>query len=130
MSEKLNILIADDEESIRQLISVWLGQYCEVEEYSSTPSAAALIAKIGKGEVDVMILDKDCPNMDSGTIAAAKIRKVYPDFPIIVVSGNDRLDSGMLLETEAKKFGYGVLHKPFGVEALKNLLAHVGTITK
>jgi Response regulators consisting of a CheY-like receiver domain and a winged-helix DNA-binding domain len=80
-----NILVVDDDKSIRNLIKVYL----ENEGYSVTEAAngAEALIMINENEFDLVILDVMMPILD-GISACLKIRESYT-MPIIFLSAKD-----------------------------------------
>ena len=84
----LNILIVEDGEDIRDIMSATLGKI-----FNSTRTAVDGVdglEKFNENQPDLIISDIRMPNM-SGNEMINKIKDINPDIPIIVVSGHGRL---------------------------------------
>jgi len=89
-TEKINILVVDDEQRVRDEISEFLIQNnCEVYKAGS-PSEAFKILK--SKQVHIIILDIKLPEMD-GLSALKIIKKDYPDIEVIMISGHGDMNS-------------------------------------
>jgi two-component system response regulator VanR len=80
-----NILIIDDDEEIRNIISI----YMKKEGYNPVPAKDALeaVGILSEQQVDLIILDIMMPGMD-GISACLKIREKN-NMPIIIISAKD-----------------------------------------
>src|ERR1700722_10750385 len=107
-----NILVVDDESSIRQALRVTLGTIgFEVTEASTGEQALALI----RGErYDAVLLDMNMPGM-GGMIACREIRRVSPGLPILMLTIRDSQDDKVeALESGADDY----VTKPFHMREL------------
>ncbi len=116
MIEGTTVLLADDDRSIRTVLSQALGRIgCRVR---STGSASALWRMVEEGEGDIVVTDVHMPDGDALDLLPA-IRKRRPDLPIVVMSAQNTV----LTAIRAAEVGaYEYLPKPFD---LKELLATV-----
>jgi two-component system KDP operon response regulator KdpE len=107
-----NILVVDDESSIRQALRVTLGTIgFDVTEASTGEQALALI----RGErYDAVLLDMNMPGM-GGMIACREIRRVSPGLPILMLTIRDSQDDKVeALESGADDY----VTKPFHMREL------------
>ena len=108
------ILMVDDETPIVKLgkqILEKLGY--RVETHTGSPEALKRFSQAPDG-FDLLITDMAMPNM-SGEQLAAEIRKIRPDFPVIICSGF----SEIMDEERAEAMGFqGFLLKPLGRDVL------------
>lgn len=83
--EKKNILIVDDEKSVRRLLAWTL----LTRDYAirTTKSGSAALRHIEQHHCDLIITDYRMPQMD-GLELARLIRARYPSVPILVVTGD------------------------------------------
>jgi two-component system, OmpR family, KDP operon response regulator KdpE len=110
MSEKLRILIVDDERPIRRFLNASLsGEYLILE---ATTGEEAL-AVTASGRPDAIILDLGLPDMD-GVEVTRRLRE-WIQVPIIVVSVRDQ-EEDKIAALDAGADDY--LTKPFGVGEL------------
>jgi two-component system KDP operon response regulator KdpE len=110
MSEKLRLLVVDDERPIRRFLNASLsGEYTVLE---AATGEEALIATVS-GRPDAIILDLGLPDMD-GVDLTRRLRE-WIQIPIVVISVRDREeDKVAALDAGADDY----LTKPFGVGEL------------
>ena len=107
-----NILVVDDESSIRQALRVTLGNIgFEVAEAATGEEAIALI----RGEhYDAVLLDMNMPGM-GGMTACREIRRLSPGLPILMLTIRDSQDDKVeALESGADDY----VTKPFHMREL------------
>jgi CheY-like chemotaxis protein len=90
--KNISILIVDDSESFRDLISEFLNQQSEVSEVNTASSGQEAIDLLEKFTPTVILMDIVMPEMN-GFEASEHIRKKLPTVPIIILSGNEVSDS-------------------------------------
>ncbi len=110
------VLLADDDRSIRTVLSQALGRIgCRVR---TTASASGLWRMVEAGEGDLVITDVGMPDGDALDLVPA-IRRRRPELPVIVMSARNTV----LTAIRAAEVGaYEYLPKPFD---LAELLGHV-----
>jgi CheY-like chemotaxis protein len=113
----LSILIADDEEGIRHLLSHWLeGRGHTVVTVSSAREASRLLRK---QPFDLVITDVVMPDGDGFELIAA-FRKAQPQTRIIAISGGGKYLEGNDCLRMARGLGaHAVVMKPFTQEQLQ-----------
>jgi DNA-binding NarL/FixJ family response regulator len=87
----MRVLTADDHGLFRDGLRLVLDQLeegIEILEAGSLP--AALDAAQGLNDLDLALLDLNMPGME-GIAGVRRFRKMYPDVPIVVISGSDNL---------------------------------------
>ncbi|MEM1342949.1 MAG: nitrogen regulation protein NR(I) [Pseudomonadota bacterium] len=106
------VLLADDDRSIRTVLSQALARIgCRVR---ATGSTNALWRMVEAGEGDVIVTDVHMPDGDALDLIPA-IRRKRPDLPIIVMSAQNTV----LTAIRAAEFGaYEYLPKPFDLKEL------------
>ncbi len=106
MSQKPQILITDDEKSIRNI----LRDILEYESYGvlEAESGKEALKKIGKETVDLVILDIKMKGMD-GIETLEKIKQMNPGLPVIMISGHGTIKIAV---DAAKKGAFDFLEKP------------------
>ncbi|MBK0397965.1 nitrogen regulation protein NR(I) [Limibaculum sp. M0105] len=116
MSEGRTVLIADDDRTIRTVLSQALARIgCRVR---ATGSANALWRMVEDGEGDLVVTDVHMPDGDALDLLPA-IRRKRPELPVVVMSAQNTV----LTAIRAAEVGaYEYLPKPFD---LKELLAVV-----
>ena len=108
---KSKILVVDDENDLRQLLTAVLGEYYDVAQASS---GAALKKLFPAQPPDVVLLDVKLPDAD-GLDLLTQIKKRWPETEVILLSGYGT----MAMAIEAGRRGaYNFLTKPFENEKL------------
>jgi DNA-binding NtrC family response regulator len=105
------VLIVDDEESIRRLVSKWtdISGY----EVKAASSAEAALLMMHAWTADIVVCDIRMPRY-SGVWLIEHLRTLYPTTAIIISTGYGEVDPSLLLR--AKITGY--LAKPYDRETL------------
>ena len=111
------VLIADDDRSIRTVLTQALGR--SGYQVRSTSNAATLWRWVEDGEGDLVITDVVMPD-ENGLDLLPRIRRVRPELRVIVMSAQSTL---MTAVKAAQRGAFEYLPKPFD---LKELLAVVG----
>ncbi|GAB4314251.1 MAG: sigma-54 dependent transcriptional regulator [Bacteroidales bacterium] len=88
--EKVNILVVDDEQRVREEISEFLTQNKFEVFKAGLPSEAMSVLK--SNSIDIVILDIKLPEMD-GLSFLEMIKKDYPDTEVIMISGHGDMNS-------------------------------------
>lgn len=110
---RINVLILDDEEGIRQEIGEFLKEAGMTVHEAATPEAAFHILK--NQPIDISILDIRLPGM-SGLDVLGEIKKYTPNVETIMISGHGDMDSVI----EALRSGAcDYLKKPFHLKDLQ-----------
>lgn len=83
MNKKTKILVVDDENDFRKVMTLWL----ESKGYDvlSAPDGKTAIRMVRKDAPDIIFLDLNMPVMD-GTQTVKEIRAFNEDIPIIIIS--------------------------------------------
>jgi CheY-like chemotaxis protein len=111
------VLIVDDNENIREMLSRVLSWYgLEVNEASNGLDALTLLTG---NNFRLVLTDLQMPGMDGVTLAG-KIRKKWPAIRIVLVTGMDRKAVERKLKAGCVDF---VLYKPFAVNELEEIMA-------
>ena len=83
----INVLIVDDERNIQKAfrsdVIAAADKYCLVDVISSAGNAEAVCTV---KQVDLILMDVNTANNESGLIAAAKIKRRFPDTKIIITT--------------------------------------------
>jgi len=110
--EKHNILVADDEEAIREVVSTLLesqGYRCK-----ACPDGRAALDSFRKGSFDLVLSDIVMPEMNGLKLLAA-LREEDPDVPVIMVTAMHDISIAL----EAIRAGaYDYILKPFEKDQL------------
>jgi len=111
--KKYVILVADDEEDVRALLTEVLDE----EDYTvvTVDNGQKVVDFVAKSSPDCVLLDVRMPVMD-GMEAFLKIREISPDLPVIFITAYGSSD---LAIKAMKKGAYDYLTKPFDIEEVK-----------
>lgn len=112
----INILYAEDEKPMQIIIFKILKRMGFAVTLANNGIQALSLFK--EGSFSIVLTDFDMPFMD-GLVLAARIKKISPGIPIIMLTGCDNEDDIEKLEAEKKLF-YSILFKPFKIYELKN----------
>jgi two-component system, NtrC family, nitrogen regulation response regulator GlnG len=116
MRRPYSVLVADDDQSIRTIVS----QTLERAGYNviAVGSAAALWHQVERGEGDVVVTDVLMPDAD-GIDLLPKIQKQRPGIPIIVMSAQNTLATAVRATANG---AYEYLPKPFDINTLTDVV--------
>ncbi len=84
----IRILIADDQELIRQSLQIILGNEKEFEVIDAVSNGLEVIRSVRKKKPDVILMDIRMPEMD-GVVCTQIIKENYPDIKIIILTTFD-----------------------------------------
>ena len=118
------ILIADDDQGIRTVLSHALGRLGH--EVRTTSTAANLWRWVADGDGDLVITDVVMPD-ENGLDMVPRIRKLRPDLRVIVMSAQNTLLTAVRA-TERGAFEY--LPKPFDLKELLDVVQRALTSPK
>ncbi len=90
--EKLNILVVDDSQSFREIITEYLKEQNEVGKVVAAKSGNEAIEILKKFVPNIILMDVVMPGMN-GFETSEIIRKEHPLIPIIILSGNEVTDA-------------------------------------
>lgn len=111
-----HILIVDDEQSMRDFLSIMFKR--EGYEVTAVADAAAALKQLTKEAVDLVISDIRMPGM-SGLELLAELKSSQPELPVIMVTAFASPDDAV----EAMKNGaFDYLAKPFEVDELRKVV--------
>ena len=115
MAAKKNILVIDDEESVRFVISEMLGN----RGYSVTciEKPGLMRSELEKKRFNLIITDLIMPGK-MGADVIDDIKAINPEIPILAVSGGGRLELNDNLKLALNKGAAAVLSKPFSLSEL------------
>ena len=124
MTEKVKVLMVDDEEQFRITTSKILSR--RGYETTMAGSGEEAIEILEKERHDVVILDIRMPGID-GHEALAQIRKIDPDLQVIMLTGHGAIDSAK----ESLKHGaFDYLNKPCDIDLLASKIKDAYGATK
>lgn len=84
----IKILVADDQELIRQSLSIILGNEKDFEVTDAVSNGVEVIRSIRKNKPDVILMDIRMPGMD-GVVCTQIIKENYPAIKIIILTTFD-----------------------------------------
>lgn len=107
MTYNHRVLIVDDEEHIRKILTIMLTKKGYLTE--TADSAASAIQKAGQDDFDVVITDLRMPGMD-GLELLGQLKRIDPELPVIIITAFSTVETAI----EAMKQGaYDYISKPF-----------------
>lgn len=110
MGETIKVLVVDDEKVVRDGCNrVLTGKGYEVLTAENGREGLDLM---GREAVDIILLDLKMPVM-SGEEMLEKTRDLYPDVPVIIITGHGTIDTAVEC---MKKGAYDFITKPFQIE--------------
>jgi len=119
METKAKILVIDDEQGIRDLLTFELGS-CGYHVVTANDGIEG-IEKVKKEKFDLVILDLKMPKL-SGTETLKGIKKIDPPIEAIVATGYGTVETAV----ECMKMGtYDYIAKPFNINELTTLIEKV-----
>ncbi len=113
MSKLGRVLVVDDEENIREVLSNYLSTM-NYEVVTATDGQDAL-NKYKKGEFDLIISDLLMPNID-GLELLRRIRSIDNDVIFLMITGYPSIETAV---EAIKKGAYDYITKPFHMEDVK-----------
>jgi len=117
-----NILLVDDEESIRKMVRAVLGE----DNYSFTEASNGVEALeiMETQSFDLILTDVIMPDCD-GIELVMSVRKKLPDIKVIVMSGGGRVRADHYLNLAEKLGAARVFEKPFNTAELRETVAEL-----
>jgi two-component system nitrogen regulation response regulator GlnG len=117
------VLIADDDRSIRTVLTQALGR--SGYQVRSTSNAATLWRWVEDGEGDLVITDVIMPD-ENGLDLIPRIKRLRPDLRVVVMSAQSTL---MTAVKAAQRGAFEYLPKPFDLQELLAVVGRALTIT-
>ncbi len=117
-----NILLVDDEESIRKMVRAVLGE----KEYAFTEASNGVEALeiMETQSFDLILTDVIMPDCD-GIELVMSVRKKLPDIKVIVMSGGGRVRADHYLNLAEKLGAARVFEKPFNTAELRETVSEL-----
>jgi len=113
MNSQANILVVDDEETMRDSCQQALSQDGNRVEVAEDGSTA--LAMLEKESFDLVILDLKMPGL-SGMEVLEKVKEEYPEVVVVVITGYATIESAV---EAMKKGAYDFIPKPFTPDSLR-----------
>ena len=110
------VLVVDDEEAIRRLLTRWLSGWGY--ESKEAPNADAAIEIMATEPADIMLCDVMMPVHD-GVWLAEQVRSRWPQTAVIMASSAQDMETVMRMR---KQGAVDYVTKPFGREMLRQAL--------
>jgi DNA-binding NarL/FixJ family response regulator len=104
MSDKINIVLADDHVLVRNGIKSMLESDSDIRVIGEASNGAEALDIAGKVHPDILVLDIRMPEM-TGLEAAAKLKNVSPDTKAVILSMHDS-EEYVLQALDAGAYGY------------------------
>lgn len=119
MTEKMSILVVDDEKIVRESFLHWFRKYgCKTEAAASGLEA---LEKLERYPFDLLFVDIKMPGMD-GLELLEKVKGQYPDAIVVIITAYGSIDTAV----KAMKMGASdYLLKPFQPDQLSLVLEKV-----
>ena len=122
------ILLVDDEESIRTMVRMVLGE--ENYSFDEASNGSEALSIMEEKPFDLIITDVIMPDCD-GIELVTTVRKKLPDIKVIVMSGGGRVRADHYLDLAEKLGASRVFEKPFNTaelrETVSELLSETGS---
>jgi two-component system nitrogen regulation response regulator GlnG len=118
MAAAKTILIADDDQSIRTVLSQALKR--EGYDVSTTDNGATLYQWVSEGQGDLVITDVLMPG-ENGIDLIPKIHRRRPEMKVIVMSAQNALTTAV---SASEKGAMDFLPKPFDIDQLVEMVKH------
>ncbi|WP_300673724.1 sigma-54 dependent transcriptional regulator [Desulfoluna sp.] len=115
MDIDFNIFIVDDEETIREGITLALSDRYTLQGFADAETA---IVGVMEAPPDLILLDIGLPGMD-GVEALGKIKGIHPEALVIMITAYEDINSVI---TCMKKGAYDYIIKPIHMEGLENTI--------
>jgi len=120
VSDARRVLIADDEESVRELLAAFFDKTYAARGYvvETVADGAAAVAAVRRAAPALVFLDIEMPVLD-GVAALRAIRGIQPRVPVIMLTGNEsRLTAAEVMALGA--FSY--MPKPVRLKYLEHIV--------
>jgi len=114
--DRKKILVVDDEEAIRKMVRVILGD--DLYEFAEAGNGVAAQDLLGKQSFDLIISDVIMPDCDGIELVMA-VRQKLPNIKVIVMSGGGRVRASHYLDLAEKLGATRVFEKPFDTMGLR-----------
>ena len=84
----IKVLIADDQELIRQSLQIVLGMEQDIEVLDAVENGVEVVRSVRKEKPDVILMDIRMPEMD-GVVCTQIIKENYPEIKIVILTTFD-----------------------------------------
>ncbi|MFN7965309.1 MAG: sigma-54 dependent transcriptional regulator [Acidobacteriota bacterium] len=108
-----NVLVVDDDASVRRLLSFNLSQMGY--QVTTVESGEEALTRIAEHAPDLILLDVMLPGID-GLETLRRLRAAHPDLPVVVLAGNNNVETAVeAMKLTANDF----ITKPVDIERLQ-----------
>ena len=114
-----HICLIDDDIFVRDAIALGLSD--AGFRVTTAPGAAAGLDIVKRDRADAVVTDMSMPGTD-GAQLIAQVHALFPDLPIVAISGSSVIDGRDALEIARERGAAAVMTKPFRASALASLL--------
>jgi len=115
-NRKKRALVIDDEEALRDIVTEVLDMVNMEAITASSGIEALKIASVPANYFDIMVIDMYMPHM-TGDETYEKLRQIYPDCPVLFISGLDRSEEQKITDPKMQ-----FLKKPFAVKDIQDAI--------
>lgn len=119
MSKSTRICLIDDDVIVLEAMA--LGLRDAGYEVATAPGAAAGLDTVKRTGADAIVTDMNMPGT-SGAQLIAEARALWPNMPIVAISGSSSEDGVSMLDAARALGADALLPKPFRVAQLKQML--------
>lgn len=84
----INILIADDQELMRQSLKIMLSSQPNFAVTDTVSNGREVLESIKKNKPDIVLMDIRMPEMD-GVVCTQKVKEIAPDIKVIILTTFD-----------------------------------------
>lgn len=84
----INVMIADDQELIRESLSIVLSAHDDIDVLASVEDGFSVLSALEKAVPDVILMDIRMPRMD-GVVCTKEVKQRYPQVKIIILTTFD-----------------------------------------
>lgn len=119
----IKVVIADDQELIRESLQVVLGMNADMEVTALAQNGRELLSLIKKNVPDVILMDVRMPEID-GVLATKEVKALYPQIKIIILT---TFDDDEYVYNALKYGASGYLLKGVSVQELSSAIRTVAS---
>ena len=117
-----NILLVDDEESIRKMVRAVLGE--DKYSFAEASNGVEALSLMETQSFDLILTDVIMPDCD-GIELVMSVRKKLPGIKVIVMSGGGRVRADHYLNLAEKLGAARVFEKPFNTAELRETVSEL-----
>lgn len=114
IAKMIKVLIADDQELIRESLKIILGAHDNIEFVGVVGNGYEVLETLKKHKVDIILMDIRMPKMD-GVYCTKVVKEQYPEIKIVILT---TFDDDEYIFSALKYGASGYLLKDVGMEEL------------